>query len=254
MEMMNNDGASILSVEDWLNLAPPQGGRKHWKDGRSAKELAKAWFKSGTCAIPEELSGLLDSNPITKGFVPELGVAELIVELDDCKPGNTRNTDLFLMGKARGLPIAVSIEAKADEPFGEMVGKHREQALRKSARSKVPRRIELLLQQMFGRPPGVSSDELPYQLLHASAASLIEAANREAQAAVFVVHEFLSQELDPEKVEHNARGFSSFVRFFPELSASEPLHGELLGPVRVPGGKFVPADVDLLIGKVATYL
>ena len=30
----------IRSVEDWFEYAPPKKGERHWKDGRSAKELA----------------------------------------------------------------------------------------------------------------------------------------------------------------------------------------------------------------------
>lgn len=31
----------IRSVDDWFKVAPPKGKDKQWKDGYSAKELAK---------------------------------------------------------------------------------------------------------------------------------------------------------------------------------------------------------------------
>ncbi|MCK4311925.1 MAG: hypothetical protein KAW88_04245 [Candidatus Cloacimonetes bacterium] len=31
----------INNIDDWKKLCPPEGGDKQWKDGRSAKELAK---------------------------------------------------------------------------------------------------------------------------------------------------------------------------------------------------------------------
>jgi len=53
--IQSSDGKPIRSIDDWFNLAPPKKGRKQWKDGRSAKELAKAWFRTGRAKVPEEL-------------------------------------------------------------------------------------------------------------------------------------------------------------------------------------------------------
>jgi hypothetical protein len=33
----------IANVGQWFRFAQPLGGARHWKDGRSAKEVAKAW-------------------------------------------------------------------------------------------------------------------------------------------------------------------------------------------------------------------
>lgn len=50
------NGQLITSVDDWFRHAPPKGGADHWRDGRSAKELARAWIESGSVAVPDELS------------------------------------------------------------------------------------------------------------------------------------------------------------------------------------------------------
>ena len=53
---LHKDGNEINSVEDWFSYAPPKGNERHWVDGRSAKELAKAFFRDGYMAkIPAEL-------------------------------------------------------------------------------------------------------------------------------------------------------------------------------------------------------
>jgi hypothetical protein len=45
-------GNEINSVEDWFRCAPPKMGKLHWKDGRSAKELAQSWFRLGVPKPP----------------------------------------------------------------------------------------------------------------------------------------------------------------------------------------------------------
>ena len=50
MQIIKN-GHNIHSVDDWLRFAPPEKGESHWKDGRSAKELAKAWFPTAGIAM-----------------------------------------------------------------------------------------------------------------------------------------------------------------------------------------------------------
>ena len=35
----------ITTVDEWLEWAGPLGGEKQWADGRSAKEVAKAWCR-----------------------------------------------------------------------------------------------------------------------------------------------------------------------------------------------------------------
>ena len=38
---LNKKGKIINCVDDWYSVAPPKNPSLHWKDGRSAKELAK---------------------------------------------------------------------------------------------------------------------------------------------------------------------------------------------------------------------
>ena len=48
----------INSVDDWYSVAPPKSPSLHWKDGRSAKELAK-YMISGNGYIPKEIENIL---------------------------------------------------------------------------------------------------------------------------------------------------------------------------------------------------
>jgi hypothetical protein len=67
-------GNKITNVDEWVTYAPPAQGKRHWVDGRSAKELAKAWFRNDNLAIPQELHYLLESNVATSGFKMEFGI------------------------------------------------------------------------------------------------------------------------------------------------------------------------------------
>jgi hypothetical protein len=50
MVIRNRAGDVIRSLEDWEALAPPASAT-HWKDGRSAKALAKAWMDGSGPAL-----------------------------------------------------------------------------------------------------------------------------------------------------------------------------------------------------------
>jgi hypothetical protein len=247
-----SEGTPIQSVDDWFKYAPPKMGEKHWKAGHSAKELAKAWFRDGFARVPAELELLFRSHPITDGVVVEIGIPEKQTPLDDFK-GETRNTDLMLSGHTRDARVVVGIEAKADEPFGNLIAEELEKSKQKPT-SKVPDRIDLLSRSIFGRPVDEGISQLRYQLLHGVAAALIEAKERNAGAAVFVGYEFLSDSVKAENVERNASDFEKFIHALPECENVDVRTGILIGPVRVPGGKYVPGDVPLLIGKVTTDL
>ena len=55
---LKKKGKIIKSVDDWYNAAPPKNPSLHWKDGRSAKELAK-YMTSTKGYMPEEIENIL---------------------------------------------------------------------------------------------------------------------------------------------------------------------------------------------------
>ena len=80
---ITKNGHTINSVRDWFRIAPPKKP-EHWVDGRSAKELAKAWFPAdGTISIPPELSALLESSDVLgKAVKLSAGEPEVVVRFD----------------------------------------------------------------------------------------------------------------------------------------------------------------------------
>ena len=245
---IRKSGHEISSVEDWKRWAPPSRGDLHWKDGRSAKELARSWFRP---TPPEELRTLLEKT-FGSGLVFEEAKPECVVQLDDFK-GEQRNCDLVVLCRRESERIVVSLEAKADEPFGEnLVGEYYNRTL--DSRSNVPKRIDNLCRALFGTELNLKIRQLRYQLLHSAAAALIETANQNAGAAVFLVHEFHARKLNPVKVKQNLNDWIAFVRAFPNLTDVEVERNKVFGPVRVPGGGRVPGDMPLYLGNLVTEI
>jgi hypothetical protein len=93
-------GNEIHSVEEWFRCAPPKMGKLHWKDGRSAKELAQSWFRLGVPKPPDELSALLESK-FGAGIIFDDVKPECIIELDEL-PGEHRTaTSSFSVDQER---------------------------------------------------------------------------------------------------------------------------------------------------------
>lgn len=244
MIIRNSSGAAIESVGDWFSYAPPKKGRAQWKDYRSAKELAKAWFRP---SMPEELRSLLDSHPDFQSFVIDEIIPEYQIQIDSFG-GEPRNADLLIVGHCVDDAGLLTIEAKADEEFGPLVGEYYNEKV--GSRSNVPKRISLLLRSMFGRDRDEQLGLLRYQLLHGAAATLIEAKKRKAKRAAFVVHEFLSAKTDPEKLLRNNKDWAHLL----SLLSSSAVPGCLSGPFKVAGGEFVPSNIPLFIGKASVTL
>lgn len=254
-------GHEILSVEDWFRYAPPRMGKLHWKDGRSAKELARSWFRGGNPKPPGELVALLEAKFGTGITFVEVK-PERIIELDDFA-GEHRNCDLVVLCDVGAKRIVINIEAKADEPFGEVIGEYLDRKSgsrsklrerRSDSHSKVPERIRQLSVALFGREPDEEIQELRYQLLHAAAATLIEAKNSEAAMGLFLVHEFRSESLNRKRLRRNDADWQKFIHTFLELATASCEKNQILGSVSVPGGGRVPDSVPLYLGKLVIEL
>jgi predicted kinase len=248
---IHKTGDEIRSIEDWFNYAPPKMGARHWKDGRSAKELARSWFRNGFACPPEEMRLLLEG-----AFNGEItfheAKPECVIELDDF-PGENRNCDLVVLCGVGMQYLVVNIEAKADEPFGDdTIGDYYDRTA--DSRSNVPARIRQLSLALFGRVPDAAIRKLRYQLLHAAAATLIEAAANRTELGLFLVHEFRCPKLNEKKLTQNKTDWEDFVHVFPQLATAQVEKNQILGPVSVPGGGHVPRSVPLYLGKLVTEL
>ena len=255
--LRNGVGTAICSVDGdqdgWRTLAPPQQPNQ-WMDGHSAKELAKLWFHSGTPLFtPEPFVALFNSECEFRGLIIEEGICEVVTAID-AFGGKHRHHDQILIGRVGGRRTVVGVEAKGKEEFGPVIQEYLEDP-KGGARpgSNVRARIELLANAIFGKP-ATEIDSLRYQLLHAFAGTIIEAKRQNAVQAVFMVCEFVRQGSDPMKRERNHRDFEAFIKAFSGFENTQVRTGQLFGPIHVPGGEFVPAEIPAYIGKVTINL
>jgi hypothetical protein len=254
------DGGSITSVEEWRERGAPAGRDLHWVDGRSAKELAKAWCASGAVAVPADLSALFASHPTLTGLELREGFAELKTDLRGEQRG-PRNHDLLLVAEADVGRVVIGIEAKADESFDRTLAERWVTAQATVARGEAtnwPARLERLARALLGVEAVSSAGDfneevadVPYQLVSALAGTLIEAEEREAVLAVLVVHVFATERTRPEVVEANKKVFARFVERVAHVPLDDVADGRLYGPFTVPGGGAIPS-IPALIGIVTT--
>jgi len=258
MTLTNQEGRPIRTLEGWYALAPPKKPVLQWKDGRSAKECAKAWLRSGVPAVPEELLALLNTHPLTQGFIGHRAAPEAIIRLDYLR-GEHRNADMLLVGEAQGRKVLVTVEAKVDEEFGSVLGEYYDASPR--PRSRVQDRIDGLVAAMFGKKLDEEIRALRYQLLHGTAETLAAAGNEDAEVAVFLVHVFKTHLCDPVKAERNRADWDRFLRLLEKglsntgrAQDQEVQQGgvaggcRLHGPYFPPGGGLVPGGILLLLG------
>ena len=247
---IHKSGHEILSVEDWFKYAPPKKGELQWKDKRSAKELAQSWFRDGTPKPPDELRALLEARFGT-GTIFDEAKPECIIELDEFG-GEHRNCDLAVLCNVGAKRMVINVEAKADEPFGDVIGEYLDR--KTGSGSNVPARIRQLSRALFGREPDEAIRKLRYQLLHAAAATLIGAKENGAEVGLFLIHEFHSTSLNRDKLKQNATDWENFVHAFPEVASAQIEENQILGAVSVPGGGRVPHTVPLHLGHLVTHL
>src|SRR5688572_11039422 len=92
MKFVNRAGSEILAWDDWTRPKKDY----QWAEGRSAMELAKAWFRGRTLECPQELAALLQQAPFIRNLELLTGRPELVTPLP--MPGEGRNHDLHLLG------------------------------------------------------------------------------------------------------------------------------------------------------------
>lgn len=247
------DQNEILSLEDWFRLAPPKAREKHWVDGRSAKECARAWCRPTGVCVPDEILAVFAQDPIFSELEFLWATPEHRVRFDAFE-GEPRNSDMVAVANCRLGKIALSIEAKADETFGERVIDVLEAGVKKIARDQGTNsiaRVQALASALL--PPKTNSPqtlgELRYQLLTATAGAIAFAIEQNARAAVLIVHEFHTSKTSIEKLERNAEDLNSFVRRLTDDGACALSAGKLLGPIHVPAHPLFEEQIELFIGK-----
>lgn len=251
------DGHEIHSFADWQRFAQPKGKEFHWKRGRSAYECAAAWFGSGGLpAVPTELAQLLRRQEALAGARITTVLPEHKVRFD-ALPGEPRNADVNAIAQSAKGVVAISIEAKADESFDRPVSVVLDAAVTKIGRDQPTNavlRVQQLAASILGRErwPRLPLGEVPYQLLTGVAGAIAFAKQQEASVALFVVHEFATDETTDERHLRNLRDLNRFVERLQRGRGIGISCGDLIGPIRYHGAPLFSerSRPELFIAKV----
>lgn len=233
---LKKKGKQINSVDDWYSVAPPKSPSLHWKDGRSAKELAK-YMTSTKGYMPKEIEDIL----VKLGCNPNItfyGEPEAVTSLES--RGGGRHHDLLLIQENE---VVVGVEAKSDEDFGKVVhkelfGNNDYEKLLDTVSDNKLKRVNSLYNDIYWYD-FYKNMELRYQLLTATDGILKEAKKANASKAVFLVLTLKKEGCYKEKkVEANLQDLKNFV-----TSLGTPLED---GQYNLPGYP----DIDFYVEHV----
>lgn len=240
-------GYALTTVAQWHRHAPPKRDI-HWKDGRSAKENARAWMDASP--------NLQRDVARTLAACPDIGVLrkwtaepEARVPIDRFR-GEQPNIDLLIVAEDDRGPLVVAVEAKADEPFGNELAEEYERALatfKSKPTSKKLARIQNLLDRLGVDIQQADVQCLRYQLFTATAAALAEAERQSSDRATLVVHEFMTSLTRQDRRERNSADLDRFL-------ATALNHRGGLAPGNVVGPFPINDAPSLYVGKARTVV
>ena len=237
---IHKDDRPLTTIDQW----PRRGS--HWKDGRSAKENARAWLNAAPGLQPDIaqiLAACRDIGPLRRWCAEP----EARIPIDSFR-GEPPNIDLLLVAEDDHGPVVIAIEAKVNEPFDQTLEYKLAQAARASnPRSKRVARIEGLLDRFTLDIEQRHVPQLRYQLLTATAAVLEKAKCRSSERAVLIVHEFVTRCTRPEKRKRNAADLDRFLATALDCEG-HLAPGDVAGPILVQGAP------TLYVGKARTVV
>ncbi len=168
--------------------------------------------------------------------------------------GEPRNADVVCKASHPAGNIGISIEAKADEPFDLLVQDILDRSAKKIADDQNTNAITRVQQRAKALLPARVDDtcalgKLRYQLLTAVAGWLRYAIEVNARCAVFIVHEFVTQETKDEEHKKNQEALNKFVYRLTSGQYSQLSPNQLIGPIIVPGKPSFVNPPSSYIGK-----
>lgn len=195
---------TIESIEEWYCSAPPKS-KNQWKDGYSAKEFAKMWFKNESVSMPKEITDYIQA--AMGNFEAIYAIPEYETNFDDF--GNGRHHDMFILCKKKESEekFVVCIEAKVEESLGKTV----EDSLKNiSSSSNIPQRMEGMKNVL--NMTNVNVSKLRYQLFTGSVGTLCEAKKQNVDKCLFIVLQIVPQSRKDINTDSTHKDFEEFVK------------------------------------------
>jgi hypothetical protein len=246
----------INSVQRWKELAPPRNPDRQWKPGKSAMELARAWLSNGGLAVPNELANLLRDSRLTPELTPDLEFIEAHAEasskFDEFSGDRLQDLEVLCRNKISKEWVILSVEGKCTENFGRTI----KSEYHKPEGQNIQARIVGLLHRIFGDAATVEQYfKIRYQLIHGLAGAVAAAKHYRSPLAVFLVHEFVTEEQSrSEAVKNNWNDYITFAKLFKDqmqnVNIDELGHNHLIGPFHFAE----PGNPEFLIGHLRTII
>lgn len=174
-------------IKDWEKLQP----EKHWCEGNSATELANSW-ETAKPDLPPKIAALFCGSAELLAAIPE----HKTPLPPDCHRGPSQSDVLaFIRLKDKHI-CTVSVEGKKNEQFGDStVGGWLAEGEKTSEQSKENREIRLdyVLGKLGLSGRASEVQDIRWQLLHRTAAAVIETKRFNADCAAMIVQSFSPQ-------------------------------------------------------------
>jgi hypothetical protein len=214
----------IHNVEEWFNHCPPKKGEKQWVDGRSAKEMAIFWTKKENINDFQAFIQQKITNFDYDYVIPEY---ESVFDSYD----SPRQHDLFIASS--DTKTIITIEGKADEPFGTMnfneKFKDAFNKKRENNNSNAFDRVVNLGKNYFNGNEKINT--IMYQLAYWFAGSICDVIKFDAENIIMILQEFRTKLTTPEKLMRNHQEFEKFVEFISDGQHSSIEKKQILGPI-----------------------
>lgn len=212
MQKIRRLSLAMRAPED---VIPFLGKPTHWKYGRSAKSVADSWFRAND--LPLRVRRLLNQSDELLDCELIDGWLERSTDLGDQRGTHSQTDLLAVLGLKSGLAV-IGVEAKVTESFGPFVSDW----LADESFGKKQRLTKLLAMLDIAE---VQAMALRYQLLHRTAAAMLEAKRYRTNNAVMAVHSFCP----------NGTGFPDFAKFAEAMGFGTLERDQLSQPRRVDG-------------------
>ncbi|WP_289054308.1 DUF6946 family protein [Carboxylicivirga marina] len=231
----------IYSIDDWHQHCPPKEKDIQWKDYRSAKEMAKYWTSK---EHQKEFLAFIQN--VLPGISFEYAIPEYQTAFDNYR--NPRQNDLVIFALYQDKKVLVSIEGKADEPYGSNLVKEELEKARKTFETKPSsnklERVKELVERFDHLPELLNCC---YQLLTWLSGSIEEAKRTKIDTIVLISQEFHSNKTTAVNIERNTKDLNRFVNLISNGSISEVRKNEICAPFLIDG-------VNCYFGKHVTNL
>ncbi|XMB85868.1 hypothetical protein RJG79_10735 [Mycoplasmatota bacterium WC44] len=198
-------GKLISSITDWFESNPPKKDNQ-WRWDYSAKEAAYEYIVNSGNTLRQLL---FHEN---MAFDELTAVPEYETKIDNYK-GEGRNHDLLVFDEERN--VVIGVEVKCNESFDKNLKSKIQKALKAkedNSDSNQIDRIKHLKEEILKLSiDDESTNDVMYQLLTATAGTLVEANVRGAKEAILVIHTILNDKTIKKKHNENNSALDRFT-------------------------------------------